>query len=253
MTEELPDHVRRNRSYWDGMAHEWVRAGERKWRSEPGWGVWHAPESELNLLPDLRGKDAIELGCGTAYVSSWLARRGARVVGIDNSAKQLETARSFQDQHDLHFPLIHGNAENVPYQDFCFDLAVSEYGAAIWCDPYLWIPEAARLLRPGGRLVFLGGSPLHLACVPQDESMPAADMLLRPCFGMHRFDWGEEEGVEFHLPHGKMLDLLRESGFEVVRLVEIQAPDGPEDVQFQIPRSWAKKWPAEDAWIADRL
>jgi len=45
------------------------------------------PDSELHVLPeDLAGKDAIELGCGTAYVSAWLARRGARVVGLDTSA-----------------------------------------------------------------------------------------------------------------------------------------------------------------------
>jgi len=50
-------------------------------------------DSYVLLLEDLAGKDAIELGCGTAYVSAWLARRGARVVGIDNSAAQLATAR----------------------------------------------------------------------------------------------------------------------------------------------------------------
>ena len=47
------------------------------------------------MLPDdLKGKEAIELGCGTAHVSSWLARRGAKVVGIDNSEAQLETAEA---------------------------------------------------------------------------------------------------------------------------------------------------------------
>jgi ubiquinone/menaquinone biosynthesis C-methylase UbiE len=103
----------------------------------------------VHLLPDdLDGQDAIELGCGTAYVSAWLARRGARPVGIDNSEQQLATARRLQAQHSLVFPLIHGNAESVPYPDESFDFAISEYGAAIWADPYHWIPEAARLLRP---------------------------------------------------------------------------------------------------------
>src|ERR1019366_9873877 len=108
----------------------------------------------------------IELGCGTAYVSAWLARRGARVVGIDNSESQLATARILQDEHELHFPLLFGNAEEVPYPDASFDLAISEYGAAIWCDPHLWIPEAARLLRPGGRLIFLGNGPLLVLTEP---------------------------------------------------------------------------------------
>ena len=70
-----------------------------------------------------------------------------------DAREQLRTARALQDEHDLHFPLIHGNAESVPLPDASFDLVVSEYGASIWADPYRWIPEASRLLRPGGLLV----------------------------------------------------------------------------------------------------
>ena len=113
---------------------------------EPTWGIWRVPESELHVLPeDLAGKDVIELGCGTAYISAWLARRGARVVGIDNSAAQLATARRLQREHGLALTLIHGNAEQVPYPDARFDLAISEYGACLWADPYRWVPEAPRL------------------------------------------------------------------------------------------------------------
>ena len=104
------------------------------------------------------GKDSIELGCGTAYISAWLSRRGARVVGIDNSEAQLDTARRLQRQYGLDFPLIHGNAESIAYPDASFDFAISEYGACLWADPYLWVPEAARLLRSGGQLVFLTNS-----------------------------------------------------------------------------------------------
>ena len=111
---DLPDYVLRNRSRWDAWAPEWVAGGERNWaRTEPSWGIWGIPEAELRMLDDVAGNDAIELGCGTAYVSAWLARRGARPVGIDNSAKQLETARRLQKEHGLEFPLIHGNGESV--------------------------------------------------------------------------------------------------------------------------------------------
>src|SRR2546429_238688 len=113
---ELPEHVRRNRAKWDALATGYAAAGERGWgKGAPTWGIWGVPETELHLLPgDLSGKDAIELGCGTAYVSSWLARRGARVVGIDNSAEQLATASRLKEQHGLDVTLIHGNAEAVP-------------------------------------------------------------------------------------------------------------------------------------------
>src|SRR6185312_4989235 len=149
----LPEHVRRNRTAWDAWAAEYVEMGRRAWQTEPSWGIWSVPDTELNVLPDdLSGLDAIELGCGTAYVSAWLARRGARVVGIDNSEAQLATARRLQREHGVDFPLLHGNAETVPLPDGSFDVAISEYGACLWADPQRWVPEAARLLRPGGRL-----------------------------------------------------------------------------------------------------
>ena len=88
-------------------------------------------------------------GCGTGYVSSWLARAGARPVGIDISRRQLGTARAMQAQFGIDFPLVLANAEQVPFQDHSFGLAISEYGASLWCDPHRWIPEAARLLWPG--------------------------------------------------------------------------------------------------------
>ncbi len=127
---------------------------------------------------DLAGKDAIELGCGTAYVSAWLAQRGARVVGIDNSAVQLATARRLQQQYGLAFPLLHGNAEAVPYPDASFDFAISEYGACLWAEPQQWVPEAARLLRPGGRLVFLVNSFLMMLCMPAEDGVAATNHLL---------------------------------------------------------------------------
>ena len=148
--DELPDHVRRNRAAWDVMATEYEAPGQRAWaRTEPDWGIWGVPEAELHVLPDVGGLDVIELGCGTAYVSAWLARMGARPVGIDNSAAQLANARRFQAEFGIEFPLLHGNAETVPYPDASFDLAISEYGACLWADPGAWVPEAARLLRPG--------------------------------------------------------------------------------------------------------
>ena len=153
--EELPEHVVENRRYWDEMAEDWVVAGEMAWQaSEPFWGIWQHPERALRLLPeDMSGMRAIELGCGTGYVSAWLARRGAHVVGIDNSEQQLATAARLAAEHGVPLTLHHGNAESVPYPDRSFDFAISEYGAAIWCDPHVWIPEAKRILRPGGDLV----------------------------------------------------------------------------------------------------
>jgi SAM-dependent methyltransferase len=251
---QLPDYVVRNRASWDGWADEYEDAGRRNWaRDHPAWGIWSVPESEVHMLPvDVDGLDAIELGCGTGYVSAWLARRGARPVGIDNSEAQLATARQLQREFGLEFPLVRGNAEDAPYPDGSFDLAISEYGASIWCDPYRWIPEAARLLRPGGRLVFLANAPLLMLCVPDEEGAAAEERLLRPYFGLHRVEWSDDDSVEFHLPHGEMIGLLRASGFTVEGLEEIRPPEGSTTTYPFVTLEWARRWPCEEVWKARR-
>jgi SAM-dependent methyltransferase len=209
---DLPEHVRLNRAHWDQLSVEYAGRGRRNWaRDDPTWGIWAIPERDLRVVPDVAGKDVIELGCGTAYWSAWMARRGARVVGIDNSEKQLETARALQREHHLDFPLIHGSAENVPLPDASFDVAFSEYGASLWCDPYCWVPEAARLLRPGGDLVFLKNGTILTLCLPDDDS-PAAGRLLRDSFGLHRLEWADTGTVEFALPIGEWIRLFRANG-----------------------------------------
>ena len=250
------EHVLTNRETWDKDAHNWVERGRKSWREDPTWGIWWVPEAELHVLPDdLEGLDAIELGCGTGYVSSWLARRGAKPVGLDNSSGQLRTARMLQEEFDLRFPLIHGDGERTPFLDGSFDLAISEYGAAIWCDPYVWIPEAARLLRPGGRLIFLGHSPIIMLAFPlDDDDAPASETLHRPYFGMHRFQWSEPDGttpIEFCLPHGEMIRLLHANGFEIEDLIEIRAPEGAETPTDPLATAeWARRYPTEDVWKA---
>jgi len=247
-----PDHVLRNRSAWDQWAPQFAAAGLRNWAAaEPAWGIWRIPEAQARVLPPgLRGQDSIELGCGTGYVSSWLARRGARAVGLDNSAAQLATARGLQDRHGLRFPLIHASAEQAPFAAASFDLAISEYGASIWCDPYAWIPEAARLLRPGGELIFLVNSVLLMLTIPDQDGLPATERLLRPYFGMHRFTWPDDDSVEFHLGHGDMIRLLRRCGLQVQDLIELRPPPGATASHPLATLEWARQWPCEEVWTA---
>ena len=248
----LPEHVAANRASWDAEAPRMVAAGERSWRARPGeetWGIYGVPESEVHLLPDdLAGTDAIELGCGTGYVSAWMARRGARPVGIDNSARQLETATRLQREHGLEFPLLLGSAEEVPYPDASFDFAISEYGAVLWADPDRWVPEAARLLRPGGRLHVLTNSVLAYLTAPADADAALEQRLHRPQFGMRRITWDGEDSVEFHLSHGDWIRLFRANGFEILELLEPRAPEGATTSYDWAPYEWARQWPVEEIW-----
>ncbi|HEU5279530.1 MAG TPA: class I SAM-dependent methyltransferase [Gaiellaceae bacterium] len=248
---ELPDYVRRNVASWTRANAEYTDASaQRAWaQDEIRWGVWERPESELNVLGDVDGLDIVELGCGTAYFSAWLARRGARVVGVDPTPAQLETARRLQRETQLEFPLIEATGEDVPLPDASFDIVHSEYGAAIWADPYRWVPEAARLLRPGGRLVFLRNSTLSVLCMGMEG---VGEQLLRPQHGLHRIDWDDTGEVEFHLGHGDWIDLLRSNGFEVERLVELYARPAAQTHAYYkyVTAAWAQKWPAEEIWVA---
>ena len=246
----MSDHVQRNREAWDSFAERYAGPGRAQWEAnQPTWGIYSVPEADVGMLPpSVDGLDVIELGCGTAYVSSWLARRGARPVGIDNSPAQLETARRLQAEFGVEFPLHLGNAEQTPFPDESFDLAISEYGASIWCDPYLWIPEAARILRPGGQLVFLVNGAILMLCAPDAEDEPATDRLLRDYFGMHRFEWPDDPSVEFHLGYGDMIRLLRRSGFEVEDMIEVRPREDATTSYPYAPVEWARRWPAEEIW-----
>ncbi len=128
-------------------------------------------DSELGVLGDVSGKDVIELGCGTAYFGAWLAKRGARVTGVDITPAQLETARRCSDGvRDPDGADRGERGRRASSGCVVRPCAISEYGASIWCDPYEWIPEAARLLRPGGELVFLRNSTLAILCSPDDRT-----------------------------------------------------------------------------------
>ncbi len=250
-----PDYLAQNIESWTRTNAEYTGpSAARAWsRDEITWGIWGIPEAELAVLGDVAGLDVVELGCGTGYFSAWLARRGARPVGVDPTPAQLATAREMQVQFALEFPLVEAPAEDVPLADASFDLALSECGASLWADPYRWIPEAGRLLRPGGRLVFHRTSTLAILCSP-DEDTPTEERLVRPQFGMHRFEW-TDGGVEFHLPHGEWIRLLRANGFDVEDLVELQAPEDAEDhpEYDYVTAEWGRKWPAEEIWKARKL
>ncbi len=239
--------TRHNREYGDAKA-------EASWNSpHMTWGQFGVTDDAIGSpLGDVAGKDVLELGCGVAYFSAWLARRGARVVGLDPTPAQLATARRLQGITGLDFRLVEATAEQVPLPDEAFDLILSEYGASLWADPQRWIPEAARLLRPGGKLVFLTNSVLVYLCLP--DTGPVTERLQRSQFGMYRIQWPGDEGTEYNLAHGDWIRLLRRHGFEIEDLIEPPVPPGAETHEYYefISAEWAREWPAEEIWVARR-
>jgi len=247
------DYIAINRDSWTKANADYTdRQAHGAWSSsEITWGQWQKPERELNVLPDLTGLDVIELGCGTAYFGAWLKRLGGarRVVGVDVTPAQLETARRMDEEFQLGLELIEANAEDVPLPDESFDLVFSEYGASIWCDPKLWIAEAARLLRPGGELVFLRCTTIRIVCAPEEGL--TSDRLARPQRGLYKVVWEDDDpAVEFQPGTADMLAILRSNGFELLDFRELYAPEDAEDHEYYTdpPVAWAKQWPAEEIW-----
>ena len=244
------DYVEKNRAAWDRWALHYTASGRKAWmEAELKWGIWGIPETDLRLLEGLPdGADVIELGCGTASVSSWLVRSGFRPVAVDFSRKQLDVASRLQEELGLAFPLIHSNAEEIPYESESFDLAVSEYGASLWCEPHRWLEETDRLLRPGGRLIFVTNSPLLMACTPGSGER-AGDRLVRDFFTSPVREYPDGV-VEFHLTHGNWIELLGAYGLAVERLVELRPPHGTKPRFDFVSIDWARRWPSEEIWVA---
>src|SRR5919108_1706633 len=179
MTES--DHTRINRVLWNRDAEDYQRRNapqiqEQAFTGDIAWGLWAIPESQLGVLGEVAGKHVLELGCGGAQWSTALARRGARPVGLDISERQLGHAGRLQQETGIRFPLVHADAERVPLRDASFDIVFADHGAFSFADPDRTVPESARVLRAGDRLVY-------------------------DYFGRHRTELPDGSG-EFGLPYG---------------------------------------------------
>jgi SAM-dependent methyltransferase len=247
----VSDQALRNREHWDREADEYQAThGPQLDVGDLVWGTWSIPESEVRALGEIEGKDILELGCGAARWSIELAKRGARPVGLDNSSRQLEHARRLSAEAGLDFRLVHASAEDVPLPDASFDIVFSDHGGLSWCDPHAAVPEAARLLRPDGLLVFNVSSALLAVCY--DETGEEVDTRLRRSY----FELGRsphrEGSATYQLADGSWIRLLRENGLVVEQLIELRPPPEATTTYLYVPLEWARNWPAEHIWRARR-
>jgi ubiquinone/menaquinone biosynthesis C-methylase UbiE len=210
------------------------------------WGLWRVPESSLQLLGDVRGRDVLELGCGAARWSAALARAGARAVGVDVSPAQLARAAEVVRRSGEAVRLVRADAERLPFGDAVFDIAFSDWGALTFCDPHRSVPEAARVLRPGARLVFSTSSPFRAVAHDRRRDRLGRE-LLYDYFGLHRLEFADE--VNFQLSYGGWIRLFRECAFEIQELTETR-PGAGSTSTYLTPREsrWARRWPLESIW-----
>ncbi len=246
---KLSRHARRNRAFWNELADRYqAEQGPQLAIHGAAWGVWQIPEAELHIIGDVSGRDVLELGCGAAQWSVALAGRGARAVGLDLSERQLEHARRNIAAVGAEVRLVHASAEDVPLPDASFDIVFCDHGAIGFADPERVIGEAARLLRPAGRLAFSMYTPFAEVCWSPTSDEPG-ERLENDYFGMRRVDVGDSDHVEFQLTYGDWIRLFVAHGLVVEDLVELRPrADATSSYRSAGARDWASRWPLEHIW-----
>jgi SAM-dependent methyltransferase len=248
--EQLTPEAAHNREAWDRQSDEYQarHGGQLEESGGTAWGVWQIPESELRVLGDVAGLDVLEFGCGGAQWSIALSRQGARMTGLDNSARQLEHARTAMSEAEVDFPLVHASAEATGLPDSSFDVVFCDFGAMTFTDPHLSVPEAARLLRGGGLFAFSVLTPILDLVWAEGEEHPGERLVVDYWEGIRRF---EEPGepIAFQLPYGDWIVLFRKHGFTIEDLIELRPPaDALSSYRSEADREWARRWPMEQIW-----
>lgn len=248
------DDVRTNLASWeaDSAAYQSRNASQLNRWDRLGWGTWDIPEEEIRALGDVAGRRALELGCGAAQFGLKVAMRGAHVTGLDFSANQLEAARRNIATTGVTFPLVRASAEELPFADGLFDLVFCDHGATSFTDPARTIPEASRVLRPGGMLVFNMSTPFIWTAWGDDDAPPGRE-LRRPYFGLGRTVYEDATGstVEWQLTYGAWIRLFRSAGLVVDDLIELRpAEDATTTYEGYAGLDWAREFPGEHIWRA---
>ncbi|POM26649.1 putative methyltransferase YcgJ [Actinomadura rubteroloni] len=244
------DSIPANRRFWNKISRAYQHEHDPQIGATPRlWGMYAIPDAHLNALGDVKGKRVLELGCGAGQWSRSIAAEGANVVGLDLSEAQLtEAARAMGTAR---YPLVQGAAERLPFAAESFDVVFCDHGGLSWAPPHLAVPQAARVLRHGGRLVFNVASPWFEACY-DEEARHVTTTLQRDYFGLHTV--AEDQGAaSYQLTYGGWIKVLRAAGLIIDDLIEPRPDAGtPNGYNKTDPPDWAHRWPAEMLWITHK-
>ena len=192
-----------------------------------GAGEWRELE---RLLPDFRGRQVLDLGCGYGWHCKYAAEHGAaQVLGIDLSEKMLETAREKNGGAGISYRRCAMEDLDLPADSF--DVVLSSLAFHYVRDFGALIQRIAAWLRPGGDFVFSVEHPVFTAYGSQDWYYDQAGNILH--FPVDRYYYeGQRDAVflgehviKYHRTLTTYLDALLQNGFTLRRVVEPQPPE----------------------------
>lgn len=221
--------VRANRSWWDSSAREYY-AEHGAFLGDAGfvWGPEGWTEAELNLLGATPGQRILEIGGGAGQCGRWLAsERGATVVCSDLSLGMLEVGRQIEESHGIRLPLVQCDATRLPFADESFDTVFTSYGAVPFvADSAGLLAEAARVVRPGGRVVFSTTHPFRWAFpdVPGAAGLTATMSYFDRTPYVETDDHGRLAYAEHHRTMGDRVRELVAAGLVLKDVVEPEWP-----------------------------
>ncbi|MBN2452254.1 MAG: class I SAM-dependent methyltransferase [Lentisphaeria bacterium] len=237
---------RRSREYWDAIAVAYQRRTVISC-ADFHYGPLIPGDGELGLLPALKpGCRCLELGCGGAQNSICLASRGARCTAVDLSGGQLAAGRAAARRHGVSIAFVQGDLDRLPLSlEPRFDLVHSAYALPFVACPESCLAAMARLLRPGGVLLFSTAHPV--AAGEWLEVEGEAGMFLVDYFAPpgDRRRKGTGEEVCRAVPVGVVFEWLVAAGLRVDRLLEPRALPVAGMTEAEIRRRvpyWSRDW-----------
>lgn len=242
--------IEANRRLWNKISTDYQRDHDQQIGAAPRlWGCYAIPDTQLGALGDVTGQRVLELGCGAGQWSRSVADEAAHVAGFDLSDVQLNAARAAM--RSARYSLVQGAAEQLPFAAASFDLVFCDHGGLSWAPPQIAVPEAARVLRRGGRLVFNVMSPWTEVCY-DDGADTVTTQLRHDYFTLGPCDEGEG-ATTYQLTYGGWVRTLRRAGLVIDDLIEPQpGHDGRNGYMEMDPPDWAHRWPVEMLWVTHK-